>query len=37
MDDTVEQAAINAAGEQAAIRLYAKIATDPDLAADLYT
>ena len=35
MDDAVEQAVIN--GEQAAIRLYAEIATDPDLALDLYT
>ena len=27
----------NAAGEQAAIRLYAEIVTDPDIGADLYT
>ena len=37
MDDTVDQTAINAANEQAAVRLYAAIATNPDIGADLYT
>ena len=35
--DTVEQTIINAAKEQAAARLYAAIATDPDIGAHLYT
>ena len=34
MSDEIEQVIT---GEQAAILLYAEIATDPDLAADLYT
>ena len=37
MDDAVEQTVINAANEQAAIRLYAEIATNPDIGANLYT
>ena len=37
MDDTVDQAAINAADEQVAVRLYAAIATNPDIGAHLYT